>query len=159
MISPPTDSLYKFVAISGIVLIIWGLSFPWSKSYEFELETEELASKTTINKEMAEILRTEAEQIGNEIRELTKESKDSTQLPKLRMRQRDIQIQLVEAQASVDSALARQQVLKKANDTYRQIGLGSSLVGGLFVLLGFIAWYTRLQRYIDRDAKAVRKEE
>jgi hypothetical protein len=38
MIQPPTDNLYKFMAIVGLLLFIGGALYPWTKAYEIEKE-------------------------------------------------------------------------------------------------------------------------
>jgi len=46
MLEPPTDNLYKFLAIFG--LLIWGFSivYPWSRMLEHEREEEKLVGET-----------------------------------------------------------------------------------------------------------------
>ena len=56
MISPPTDSLYKFIAISGVVLFLWGAAFPWNKAYELKLQSIDLAGKIEIASHQAQKL-------------------------------------------------------------------------------------------------------
>ena len=38
MLQPPTDNLYKFMAIIGLMLWIGGVLYPWTKAYEVERE-------------------------------------------------------------------------------------------------------------------------
>lgn len=38
MIQPPTDNLYKFMAIVGLLLWVGGALYPWTKAYELEKE-------------------------------------------------------------------------------------------------------------------------
>ena len=38
MLQPPTDNLYKFMAIFGLILWIGGALYPWTKAYEVEKE-------------------------------------------------------------------------------------------------------------------------
>jgi hypothetical protein len=38
MIQPPTDNLYKFMAIVGLLLFIGGALYPLTKAYEIEKE-------------------------------------------------------------------------------------------------------------------------
>jgi hypothetical protein len=46
MFEPPTDNLYKVIAIFG--LLIWGFSivYPWSRTLEHEREEEKLEGET-----------------------------------------------------------------------------------------------------------------
>ena len=45
MISPPTDRLHKFLAIAGISLILFGVTWPLTKYSEAELEQINMAEK------------------------------------------------------------------------------------------------------------------
>ena len=38
MLQPPTDNLYKFMAIIGLILWVGGALYPWTKAYEVEKE-------------------------------------------------------------------------------------------------------------------------
>ena len=38
MLQPPTDNLYKFMAIFGLILWVGGALYPWTKAYEVEKE-------------------------------------------------------------------------------------------------------------------------
>jgi len=38
MLQPPTDNLYKFMAIIGLMLWVGGTLYPWTKAYEVEKE-------------------------------------------------------------------------------------------------------------------------
>lgn len=45
MIHPPTDNLYKFMAIVGLLLWVGGALYPWSKAYEIEKEVISLEAQ------------------------------------------------------------------------------------------------------------------
>lgn len=38
MLQPPTDNLYKFMAIIGLIIWVGGGWYPWTKAYEVEKE-------------------------------------------------------------------------------------------------------------------------
>ena len=38
MLNPPTDNLYKFMAIIGLILWVGGALYPFTKAYEVEKE-------------------------------------------------------------------------------------------------------------------------
>ena len=38
MLQPPTDNLYKFMAIIGLIIWVAGVWYPWTKAYEVEKE-------------------------------------------------------------------------------------------------------------------------
>lgn len=51
MIQPPTDNLYKFMAIVGLLLWVGGALYPWSKAYEIEKEVISLEAQIAQAKE------------------------------------------------------------------------------------------------------------
>jgi hypothetical protein len=46
--SLPTDNLYKFLAISGLVIIILSVAYPLSKSKEFAMDQFDLNIKKSV---------------------------------------------------------------------------------------------------------------
>jgi cell division protein FtsL len=47
MIQPPTDSLYKFMAITGILLAVFIIVYPRAKVYELDREATSLQARWT----------------------------------------------------------------------------------------------------------------
>ena len=45
MFQPPTDNLYKFIAISGLILLLGGGIFPYMKSIELTQELIEFSGE------------------------------------------------------------------------------------------------------------------
>lgn len=52
LIQPPTDNLYKFMAIVGLLLWVGGALYPWSKAYEIEKELITLEAQIVQAKEV-----------------------------------------------------------------------------------------------------------
>ena len=57
MFTPPTDSLYKFIAIFGLIILGWGVVFPWQQSYDYKHKTVELKSIIDKSRNNAELLK------------------------------------------------------------------------------------------------------
>ena len=153
MLTPPTDSLYKFCAIAGLVMALWGGAFPWNKGYEAKLEAAQLRAQIKAVGQKAEQLQAQYDELTREQKALTSSSASETEREEIRAKKRDLFIKLIEATNPVDTGLERLQVVEEAVITYQQIGWASILLGGVFMLGGFMAWYFRIQRYIDRDMK------
>lgn len=43
-LQPPTDNLYKFMAILGLLLWVGGAVYPWTKAYELQIQVIELTA-------------------------------------------------------------------------------------------------------------------
>jgi len=157
MITPPTDSLYKFIAIAGLAMLLWGASFPWIKAYEAELQSSELRAHIKSVSQKADQLRALYETIGLEIEQLRKSPSEDMKYQKLRTEQRDIAIKLIETQLPVDIGIGRIEVIEKANMTFNIIGKVSVACGFIFILVGFLTWYFKVQRYLDRDIQEPKK--
>jgi len=50
MIQPPTDNLYKFMAIIGLLMWVGGAIYPWTKLYEAEKEMVVLQAQIEYSK-------------------------------------------------------------------------------------------------------------
>lgn len=47
-LQPPTDNLYKFMAILGLLLFVGGTIYPWTKAYELEIRVIELTAEVNL---------------------------------------------------------------------------------------------------------------
>lgn len=158
MISPPTDSLYKFCAIVGLVMALWGAAFPWNKSYEAKLEGAKLRAEIKAAGEKAKQLQARRDALTHELYALASAPASELEKQEIRAKKRDLDIALIEATYPVDIGLERIKVIEEATTTYIRIGWTSLALGVFFTLLGFLAWYFRIQRYIDRDIKVGRDQ-
>ena len=151
MLSPPTDSLYKFVAITGVAMVLWGAAFPWSKAYEAKLESVQVRGDIKAAGAIAA-------QLQVQIDELTAQLKDGQRVSEfdaegIRARQRDLLLKLLEANRPADVGIEKLKVIDGANATYERLGWASVLVGSIFAVTGFVTWYIRVQRYVDESIR------
>lgn len=152
MFTPPTDSLYKFLAIAGIVMVMWGVSYPWNKSYESKLEGAGLKVQIKEVGQRAEYLKSLYAHLSSENDALDINDKDfDAKKEAIRKRKMELYIQLLEAQNPIDKELAKLQVISEEEEKLYIIGWASILFGGVFAILGFSAWYIKIQRHIDRE--------
>jgi hypothetical protein len=144
MISPPTDSLYKFIAISGLVFIIWGASYPWTKSQELDLEVSSLISASDEVRIMREELSRQYELIKAE--EVTPQNSDE-----INSRKHQVYLALLKAKKPIREKSSRLVQLKNSSRQYWFLGVCSIGLGLVLSSIGFYLWYSRVQRYLDRD--------
>jgi hypothetical protein len=153
MLTPPTDSLYKFLAIAGLVMVMWGAAFPWNKAYETRLEGAQLRAEITAVGERAKQLQGQYYELTKELQRLETSTTDDAKKHTLRVEKRDLFIKLLDAQHPIDFGLEKIEVIEEANKTYERIGWVSVSLGIILTLAGFFGWYYKIQQYLDRDMK------
>ncbi len=156
VIQPPTDNLYKLVAIFG--LIVWGFSFyiPLQKLDEAQLEFAKW------NAEWNPIL-FRALDVDNNAREQLEcaiaDAKVSVNDPNPDQYCEAIEAKFLEqklAASNLELNMAelrgRKNIvdeLEKRYDRYRCYGLVCTFVGFVTMILGFWCWYVKVQRPLD----------
>ncbi len=150
MLTPPTDSLYKFIAIAGIVMVLWGAAFPWNKANEYGLQAVELRSAIKATGEKSRILQLQYDQLTQKGKTLTPQSQDyAAEKQAIENHKMKLYLELLATQNPVDIKSEKLKVLEEAQITYRNIGWASLAAGILFTLVGFFLWYTKIQRHVD----------
>jgi hypothetical protein len=175
-LTPPTDNLYKFVALSGVALFIVGLAGPWTalsnvKGEAFKRETEFAVFKA----ESDALVRTtteltkRAEDLAAEVDRLNAKPGDSlptwlwlepvprtedvqtryraiTQERETIVRRRD------ELLTRAARLLAEVEGVRRSIDDAQVLvlaGAALALFGAGLAIWGFRRWYYRVQRYLD----------
>jgi hypothetical protein len=150
----PADNLYKFIALTGLVLALWSLTYPVGKLAELELalaEADSLQQKRDI----------EAAEIGRVLENLEKERsrlqnlkpQDSerarqteAELSALIERHVQNQIKLADLRKSAEVVKVQRKWVKYYS---RAVAVGVGL-GILLVLVGLLLWFGRVQRRSDQ---------
>lgn len=161
-LTPPTDNLYKFLAISGILLVGLGLLNPGVMYVE---HTERLKERDDI---IVDVYRAQQESHrlldrANRRRALVDSLTESGQFSY------DVQENYTDAAEALEEGNVEYAVqterLRLANERIElwlrlgvfgpgfYIWIAQILLGLLVALVGFILWYRRLQRYADLDVK------
>lgn len=176
-LKPPTDNLYKFIALAGVVIFILSVVYPFRWSMEVDqrrLEVErdiEIAKFETVEKKALEmelnLARRLAEQASRLLRaEITKSEKSggSTRainetIDRLKKESSSFEAKARELSEKLSvsgrNTIERTYKLKlwKYYDGYAtflfQVGSIGSTVGFILAVLGFYLWYVKLQRYQD----------
>lgn len=152
MFAPPTDSLYKFIAIFGLIILGWGIAAPYQKSYEYKLKMAELNSAIDGSKNKAEQLQESYKSLLTERKNLEHEPNNPETILKeaaIDNKKQQLYIELLEAQQPVDEKTEVMKVLNEAMTTYKLLGIVSVFGGLLLTLSGFWLWYVRIQKHID----------
>ena len=139
----PTDNLYKFLALSGLVLFVISFVFPRSLVDELELKTVE--TQTEVN-----LLVREVSALNKDVDvAAAKPNLSDEALEKLSER-RD---QLNEKAIRLEGQKERQKTLLKQLRYAVDLSLFGSILGYLIAHVGFWLWYTRVQRLADLLAR------
>jgi hypothetical protein len=183
MFEPPTDSLYKFMAISGLLMVGFGVGYPFSQLIKLEREAEHLRGEmerlkieTRYNDKDVDALEQETESLKKDIAEYTKEINS---IRRRRTRLADAAI------TEIDNRLtrARERLLRKADASrerlkqielttadleansrmlsnahsyikaLRVVGLILAPFGLFWQLVGFLLWWHRIQSPLDKILK------
>lgn len=153
LMTPPTDSLYKFLAILGLVLAAWAISFPWKQAYEYELKVAELKCAELQRNTKIEAINTELARLKVKRGNLEKSGGSEVELKiaALDKKKQQLYIDKLEAQQPVDEQIEVLKVLNRAQRTYKFIAYGGTSLGVILSCIGFVCWYSRIQKYIDSD--------
>lgn len=177
LLKPPTDNLYKFAAIFGLVLIVVGFVFPPWVFYRSSLEyLKSLAGEDELNAykkfadERSRTLDARTQQARDELDQIQKQRDSlqtntitSSETERLESAIRDAKKQLeILEDASQESTLnlelktaqAKQQRTFSANESRNArilmyLGWSLAAIGGLFSIVGFGLWYLNVQRHLD----------
>jgi hypothetical protein len=176
IIKLPTDNLYKFISLSGLLLCI--ASFVFLEWYVFELQrrsfetlrevkqlfldVDELTGDYYVEPESKtqeieqnkffslDTLESKVREIENSMRE------DNRQLDKdVTNKNLEREVALNVKRKNLDIVYKAQMLgwyYRVARET-RIIAISGILIGGLFMSVGFVLWYINIQRYQDQSLR------
>jgi Ca2+/Na+ antiporter len=164
---PPTDNLYKFIAISGILLVLYNLIFTSQFLINNHVQAQKISNELDIVeieqnhlhedilylKKKVSILSENLEK--KSVEESSEELKEfSTLNAKLKTKNREIEIKIKEMENK--NKLLKDRV--KFGIFLIIIGLITFIVGIYLTYRGFYLWYHRLQKYQDTLIKKKSKK-
>ena len=141
----PTDNLYKFMAISGIILIVAGFILPSYPLIELTVETDRLSV------EAAGLSAKWDTYIGFLEIEVEKVKSGQDLPPEINLE--DV-LEAVEISAQVSTKVEHMEYYNGIMRDLLKLGCALIFAGILVATWGFRLWYTRLQKYQD---EAIRK--
>ena len=152
----PTDNLYKFVAISGLVLLL-------SAGYLREAQRMQLHKDVALSNSEVSNLNSMSKQLDEDIKQLSPSAKGPfiangvlyQTVNEARASLHSKQLVLREIRSAQKT---RQDVLKASEGNLKSIWYwtqSAQYVGGILMIIGFSLWYVKVQRYQD---EILRKE-
>jgi hypothetical protein len=158
MFTPPTDSLYKFMAIFGLVALIWGASFPSQQEGDYRVKESELrASLPTLAME-AEALDLRHKELRlqqqKELERTANRPEPSKRWLELENQKLQLHVQLLKSSETLAVAQAKVVVLQEQKDKYGLFGRWAIGSGLFLAVLGFLLWYLKIQKHLDVQIKS-----
>jgi hypothetical protein len=169
--TPPTDNLYKFMAISGLLLLAASIYFPFSLQIKLNDQTlDNLESFNTANADLdyyGEKVNFLNEIITNSIQEQEGKSKDDKSKVTLVYSQSEVKqsyADLFDIEHQSKITLVKLHINSKRSDALelyvtllRYCQVAFSLFASCLAFLGFFLWYNRIQKHIDKQMRNPQK--
>lgn len=162
---PPTDSLYKFSAIAGLIVIGCSLYFPMKLSVELELETNEVSTSIAIAKAKNEHLSTKIAEVneiiknsilvhqGGYIKDLDKlqlnYSPDEVKLKLGELKEMLLETKIIAA--TTVGLYERSKILYSQTKELITLAIVTFGTGLCLTVLGFLFWYIKIQVPLDHQ--------
>ncbi len=166
-ISPPTDNLYKFCAITGVIILLISIYVPLKMDQNLrnqvaavglelsitEIELEYLKKETTkyqeIIKNFKDGVTPEQSQARGKLPLLVTEKEFKEGLAALQTATRDEEIKTVKIRSAHDHSKA----LIAELHFVRGVAIISITISTIIAVFGFILWYKKVQIYQDKIIK------
>ena len=133
IIQPPTDSLYKFMAVSGLLILGFSMIWPELRLYELEQQTVQVVGEVNILKIEADNLKEDMAILG----------KDKSVPEALIEKRHLLEIKLEQIQTKGELVgLATTDTRRMSRVLYMGVAFGLILS-----FLGFILWYRKVQMW------------
>ena len=174
----PTDNLYKFTALSGVILIIFSLYYPREKLYETRLKIIDVGYKMKVLEAKRRIISKSIDENSRELKSFNRElnkifekienrkikGEDSKTIISDLKKKRSYHLKkhlkadhkLAELELYGLKILKLQKETEMLNDIYVSrafISIFINIFGIIMAFIGFKLWYTRVQKCIDRTLK------
>ena len=162
MITPPTDNLYKFMSIFGLVVVFSSAAFWWSASNEYDQFFESNAEYVNSIFEGGKAYEKFAKKTNEGIAIYNSVAGDQSLLSEEQKKELDkilIESEKLskEADAIINSNPATRIAMNTRTDKYdmaKYMSFSGIFIGVLVSVFGFYLWHTRLQKYIDQLHKS-----
>lgn len=152
--SPPTDNLYKFMSLSGL-LIIAGSLIVFDHAYKIELRIaeqkvtqEDIRDSTKDLKWELNYLKGITKKIENSRNQITSKELDILESKLGEIMSKDSSIKLKQLPSKRE--IARLEVELKWLQRYVNLSTSGLLFGLSISVLGFLLWYNKVQKFLDK---------
>lgn len=149
MIAPPTDSLYKFIALFGLAILAWGFTFAAPLEADYRVKAAELTALTKASsieamryKEMRDDLKEQQNRV----------SENSSAWGDLETQKASLTLKMVKLESDLAVQEAKVLAVSAEIARYALIGPVARWCGAVLAVLGFVLWYVKIQRYLDSKA-------
>jgi hypothetical protein len=136
----PTDNLYKFMALSGLLILILSISYPTYHTLELEKQRMMISGEI-------EILKSETDLLERIVFERTKRQYKLTDPEFLQV------VQLKKVLAKIKAQGMQLDLLESQIKRYEWFCWVGFFIGLLLSVSGFSLWYIRVQRFQDKILK------
>lgn len=151
-VNPPTDNLYKFIAIAGIALSALCV-VQINSLHRQSIEVNRLffqASDLSVDKQVGFLRR--HHEIENKTEDVSDQLSESV-VSELESEARILEFELSMADANYENAVAVHDGQMKALEIKRFFSIVFIIIGLIVSFLGFVLWYFKVQRHLDREVK------
>ncbi|MBM4273084.1 MAG: hypothetical protein FJ134_01275 [Deltaproteobacteria bacterium] len=132
---PPTDNLYKFLALSGLVLVIFSIVFPLSRISDINLKLLEFEMQS-------DVLEVELKYLEQDTAEwVEKENPTPEEQEMLRKRTLELRIKHTELKGRIRQING---LINEVKENWKILKVGGT-VGMAFSFIGFGLWLFRIQ--------------
>lgn len=166
ILRPPTDNLYKFVALTGFVLVIVSLGLPLVTTWDIERRVARTKAKARWSMTKMWVVAPKAERASNLVTKMNAagdtasdstvaawqqeiEALDLQRLSDRSQFERERLLDFISELQDITADNAESKILLrrlKAINRFTSIGL---IVGLLLTISGFVLWYYKTQRHQD----------
>ncbi|MDO8482941.1 MAG: hypothetical protein Q7S86_03935 [bacterium] len=153
-----TDNIYKFMAIAGLLMIVYAISFVWNKQENVRSELNSVKLESSKVDASLSILEADVDDL-KEYSDIL--SKDSAQMQKegilgqalqIMQNQHDLRVRLesvLHKKVEYEHKLQIVEELSKRLKVVSYLFMNLIYFGCIFSVLGFANWYLRIQIYND----------
>ncbi len=151
MTSLPTDNLYKFLALSGVAIVLSTIYFSYDRRSELLARQDQLSAE-------ARLLKVDARFYQNRIQEYKASILRSGSIAAAGLGERveELQANVLEIERRVAKLEANGLIAARLGRELRMLYALTGfalIVGGALAAVGFRSWYVRLQRYQDAELR------
>ncbi|HEX8310932.1 MAG TPA: hypothetical protein VF614_06425, partial [Chthoniobacteraceae bacterium] len=148
MITPPTDNLYKFMAIAGLVILVASAYWPYTEAREVHGLHEKLEAEHRLLGVERDALAADADHADALLKAVKDGSEASKEallhVAKFAEAGRSRVHDLRRRSAATDNHLSQAEARVERVEKMRNLSIGGVGIGTGFMIWGFVLWYNRV---------------
>lgn len=149
LLSLPTDNLYKFMAISGLVILIISLIFPFYFKKKFTFRIYEIRKNHNINMIKKEGIERKVSKLEDGLKQVRSQA-DLDEISESSEQIVSEQNQLSFILEDTDCELKKIEYLSDSVKFLNGFSVIGTLSGLVLTSFGFYLWYIKLQSFLDK---------